>query len=161
MKQVQIYTDGACKGNPGPGGYGVILLSGDHRKELSGGFRLTTNNRMEITAAIKGLEALKKPCQVELFTDSKYLSEAMTQNWAIRWKSNNWMRNKGDRASNADLWSMMLELCDTHNVTFTWVKGHASNDLNNRCDELAVEAAAKTDLPTDHCYEVFYASSLF
>lgn len=155
-KFVEIHTDGACKGNPGPGGYGVVLSCDGRRKELSGGFRRTTNNRMEITAAIEGLRALRTSCRVELYSDSKYLVNGVEKGWARKWKANRWMRDKENRALNADLWNSLLELLDRHDVTLRWVKGHASNELNNRCDQLAVTAAGKTDLPTDNCYEVFY-----
>jgi ribonuclease HI len=155
-KKVTIYTDGACKGNPGPGGYGIVMIFGKHRKEVSGGYKMTTNNRMEILAAIEGLKLLKEPCEVELFTDSKYLVNSIEQGWAKRWRSKNWMRNKDERAINADLWNILLNLCEKHAVTFTWVKGHASNQENNRCDELAVEASNQKKLPIDNCYEVFY-----
>jgi ribonuclease HI len=153
LKEIKIYTDGACSGNPGPGGYACVLIHDEHRKELSGGFRKTTNNRMEIIAAVKGLEALKYPCKVKLYSDSKYLINAMTKGWAVRWKANFWMRNKKEAAQNPDLWKRLLELCDIHETTFIWVKGHASNKENNRCDELAVAAYQKTNLPTDEGYE--------
>ncbi len=144
-----IYTDGACKGNPGPGGYGCVLIYGKYRKEMSEGYLKTTNNRMEILAAIKGLEALTRPCEATLYSDSKYLVNAMTQGWAKRWQANNWRRNKDEMAKNPDLWQRMLELCKTHQVKFIWVKGHASNVENNRCDELAVEAATGSGLKED------------
>ena len=138
MKQVTIYTDGACSGNPGPGGWGAILRYGSFEKELSGGERQTTNNRMELLGAISALEALKEPCQVDLYSDSKYLVDAMTQGWAERWRKNGWKRNRTDPALNPDLWQRLLDLCRTHDVTFHWVKGHADNAYNNRCDALAV-----------------------
>lgn len=136
-----IYTDGACLNNPGPGGYGVVLLQGNQRKELSGGFRLTTNNRMEIMAAIVGLEALESKSVVTLYSDSKYLVDSITLGWAKRWRSNGWMRNAKERALNPDLWERLLNLCSQHEVEFRWVKGHASNKENNRCDLLSVQAA--------------------
>ncbi|MBC9783978.1 ribonuclease HI [Heliobacterium chlorum] len=148
-KEVTLYTDGACSGNPGPGGYGVVLIYGEHRKEMSGGYRDTTNNRMEMLAAIRGLETLKEPCRVTLYSDSRYLVDAVKQGWARRWKANNWMRNKKDPALNVDLWKRMLELLDKHEVDFQWVKGHAGHPENERCDFLATEAAAKRDLPPD------------
>lgn len=152
-KEVLIFTDGACSGNPGPGGYGVILQTNGRKKELSGGFKRTTNNRMEITAAITGLEALKNPCRVTLYSDSQYLVNAMNEGWARRWKTNGWMRNKKDKALNPDLWERLLRLCDRHNVSFQWVKGHSSHPENNRCDRLAVEAAGLPDLPEDEGYD--------
>ncbi|ABZ85337.1 ribonuclease h [Heliomicrobium modesticaldum Ice1] len=148
-KEVTIYTDGACLGNPGPGGYGAVLIYGEHRKELSEGFRDTTNNRMEMLAAIKALEALKEPCQVVLYSDSRYLVDAVTQGWARRWKANGWMRNKKDPALNVDLWERLLQLLERHQVEFRWVKGHAGNPENERCDKLATAAAARPDLPLD------------
>jgi len=137
VRKVTIYTDGACSGNPGPGGYGTVLIHGEHRKELSGGEAQTTNNRMEIMAAIVGLEALKQPCEVALYSDSRYVVDAIEKGWVTRWKQNNWMRNKKEAALNVDLWERMLPLLDTHNVTFHWVKGHAGHPENERCDELA------------------------
>ena len=148
MKNVTIYTDGACSGNPGPGGYGVVLLHKAHRKELSGGENQTTNNRMEMMAAIAGLAALKEPCNIELYSDSKYLVDAIREGWAIRWRQNNWMRNKKDPALNADLWERLLLLLEKHDVSFHWVKGHAGNPENERCDALA--RAAIDELPRQH-----------
>ena len=153
LKHVTIYTDGACLGNPGPGGYGVVLLYNGHRRELSGGFRLTTNNRMEMMAAIVGLEALKTRCRVTLSSDSQYLVDAITLGWAQRWRANGWLRNKKDRAVNPDLWERLLDLCDQHEVTFRWVRGHAGNRENERCDRLATQAARQKDLPADTGYE--------
>ena len=138
MKQVTIYTDGACSGNPGPGGWGAILRYGGHEKELSGGEKQTTNNRMELLGVISALEALKEPCQVDLYSDSKYVVDAMDKGWAVRWRKNGWMRNKTDPALNPDLWQRLLDLCQVHTVAFHWVKGHAENAYNNRCDALAV-----------------------
>lgn len=149
QNQVIIYTDGACLGNPGPGGYAAILIRGDKRKELSGGFRDTTNNRMELTAAIKGLEALKQPCQVLLYSDSRYLVQSMSEGWVEKWRANGWKRNKRDRALNVDLWKQILALCEKHQVQFEWTKGHAGTPENERCDLLATEAAAQPDLPED------------
>lgn len=153
LKEVKIYTDGGCDPNPGAGGYGVILISGKARKELSGGFRQTTNNRMEIFAAIAGLEALKFPCKVTLYSDSQYLVNAMTKGWAVRWKANGWRRNKKDKALNIDLWEKLLALCERHQVRFEWVKGHAGHHLNERCDELAMMALKRSNLPVDEGYE--------
>ncbi|MCL1844677.1 MAG: ribonuclease HI [Defluviitaleaceae bacterium] len=137
MRKVEIYTDGACSGNPGPGGWGAVLIYGSHRKEISGGEAQTTNNRMEIMAVIRGLEMLKEPCEVALFSDSRYVVDAIEKKWAVRWQQNNWMRNKKEPALNADLWEIMLALLKKHRVTFHWVKGHAGHPENERCDELA------------------------
>lgn len=152
-KQITIYTDGSSLGNPGPGGYGAVLLYHGHRRELSGGFRRTTNNRMELLAAIEGLRALREPCRVTLYTDSNYLVNGITKGWAKRWRSKGWMRNKRERALNADLWAELLELCETHDVDFVWVKAHAGNEENERCDTLAKEAAQTADLAADVNYE--------
>lgn len=152
-KRVVIYTDGACLGNPGPGGYGVVLLYDSHRRELSEGFSLTTNNRMEIMAAIAGLEALKGPCAVTLYSDSQYLVNAMTRGWARRWQANDWWRTKDERAVNADLWARLLALCERPAVVFAWVKGHNGDAENERCDQLSREAINRPDLPADSGYE--------
>jgi len=136
LKKVSIYTDGACRGNPGPGGWGAILLHGDVSKELSGGEASTTNNRMELMAVISALEALKMPCEVELFTDSQYIVNAINLKWVDSWKRMGWKR-KGGEVKNPDLWVRLCGLLDMHDVSFVWVKGHADNELNNRCDELA------------------------
>ena len=153
LKTIDIYTDGACSGNPGPGGYGIVLLYKDMRKELSAGYRLTTNNRMEILAVIRSLEALKEKCKVNLYSDSKYVIDAITKGWVYKWKKNNWMRNKSDKALNVDLWSRMLELLDKHDVNFIWVKGHADNVENERCDFLARQAIAGGSLFEDENYK--------
>ena len=152
-KHVIIYTDGACTGNPGPGGYGVVLLYGEHRRELSGGFRQTTNNRMELMGPIEGLQALNQSCRVTLHSDSQYVVEGIEKGWAKRWRGNGWMRNKRERAVNPDLWGRLLDLCETHDVEFRWVRGHAGDVENERCDQLAVEAARRKDLPVDEGYE--------
>ena len=152
-KHVTIYTDGACIGNPGPGGFGVVLMYGGHRRELSGGYRLTTNNRMELLAAIKGLEALKEPCAVSLHSDSQYVVKAMREGWARRWRASGWRRTSKQPAINPDLWQKLLDLCETHEVSFEWVRGHAGNIENERCDGLANEAARQDDLPRDEGYE--------
>ncbi len=154
MEKITIYTDGACIGNPGPGGYGVVLVFGDNRKELSGGFKLTTNNRMELMGAIVGLSALKRKCEVVLYTDSKYVQESITKGRAKRWRNNNWMKSKKSRAKNPDLWQQLLELVEKHTVTFEWVPGHAGVKENERCDFLAESVAKNSDLPTDEGYEV-------
>ncbi|AEG59461.1 ribonuclease HI [Desulforamulus ruminis] len=148
-KEVIIYTDGACSGNPGPGGYGAVMLYQGHRRELSAGFRDTTNNRMEIMAAIASLEALKEKCSVTLYTDSQYLVNAMEKGWAKKWRANGWMRNKKEPALNPDLWERLLTLCQYHKVKFLWVRGHSGNPENERCDQLAVEASKQPDLPPD------------
>lgn len=140
---VTIYTDGACSGNPGPGGYGAILMYGSHQKELSGGAANTTNNRMELMGVITALKALNRPCTVQLYTDSQYVVNAIEKGWAVKWRANGWMRNKKDKALNPDLWQELLELLEKHDVTFHWVKGHAENPYNNRCDELAVAESRK------------------
>ncbi len=138
--EVTIYTDGACSGNPGPGGWGTILSARGVKKELSGGERSTTNNRMELTAVIRGLQALKRPCKVTVVTDSKYVADAVTLGWAKKWKAQGWMRNKKEKALNPDLWDELLTLLSVHEVTFSWVKGHAGHPENERCDEMAVAA---------------------
>ncbi len=144
MKQVDIFTDGACSGNPGPGGYGTVLVFGKIEKELSAGFLSTTNNRMELTAAIVGLQALKEPCEVTLYSDSKYLIDAITLGWVEKWRKNGWMRNKKEPAANVDLWEKLLSLLQIHKVKWVWVKGHAGHPQNERCDRLAVAAAQKS-----------------
>lgn len=153
-KGVILYTDGACLGNPGPGGYGVVILNGNSRRELCGGFRLTTNNRMELMAAIVGLRALDGHCRVTLYTDSFYVAEAMTKGWARQWQANRWRRQRGKRVLNADLWEQLLALCDRHEVEFVWIRGHAEHAENQRCDELARQAARELDLPPDTGYEM-------
>jgi ribonuclease HI len=152
-KTITVYTDGACLGNPGPGGYGAVLLYGGHRRELSGGYRLTTNNRMEILAAAVALEALKEKCTVTLFSDSQYVVNAIQQGWALRWRQNNWRRNKTEMALNPDLWDRLLQTIEKHKVEFRWVRGHAGNAENERCDQLAMAAAKGNDLAKDVEYE--------
>jgi len=137
MKKVKIYTDGACSGNPGPGGWGAILMYGDAKKELSGGEAMTTNNRMELVSVISALEALREPCDVELFTDSQYVANAINLGWLESWQKKGWKRKGGD-VKNPDLWMQLLPLLETHKVSFVWIKGHAENEHNNRCDEMAV-----------------------
>lgn len=139
MKTVYLYTDGACSGNPGPGGYGAILKYGKYEKEICGGEPETTNNRMELLGVIKGLEALNEPCHVILTSDSKYVIDALEQGWAIKWKQNGWMRNKKDAALNPDLWEELLHLASYHKMEYNWVKGHAGHPENERCDKMAVE----------------------
>ena len=153
QKHVVIYTDGGCDPNPGcSGGYGVVLAYDGKQKEISGGFCSTTNNRMEIYAAIKGLEALKTACKVTLYSDSKYLVNAMTKDWVKRWKKNDWWRNKQERAVNIDLWERLLSLCKIHDVKFKWVKGHDGNHLNEKCDYLSAAELRRKDLPVDEGY---------
>jgi ribonuclease HI len=142
MKKVTIYTDGACSGNPGPGGWGAVLMYGEHRREFSGGAPDTTNNRMELMAVITALEALKEPCIVELFTDSQYIVNAINEGWLSSWMKRGWRRKDGE-VKNVDLWITLVPLLETHDVTFNWVKGHAENEYNNRCDELAVAESMK------------------
>jgi ribonuclease HI len=138
LTKIEMYTDGACSGNPGPGGWGTILKCGEKVKELSGGEASTTNNRMELTAVIAGLSALKRPCRVVVTSDSKYIIDAIEKGWAKKWKANGWMRNKKDPALNPDLWDKLLALLEIHEVSFCWVKGHAGHPENERCDEMAV-----------------------
>lgn len=138
MKQVTIYTDGACSGNPGPGGWGAILCYGDQEKELSGGEGHTTNNRMELTGVIEALKALNQPCQVDLYSDSKYVIDALQKGWVYNWKKNGWVKKDKKPALNPDLWQALLDQLGRHEVKLHWVKGHAENPKNNRCDQLAV-----------------------
>jgi len=138
-KFVEIFTDGACSGNPGPGGWGVVLRFGPHERELSGGDISTTNNRMELTAAIMGLAALKEPCRVTLVTDSKYVADGIMQGWAEGWRANGWRKADKKPALNSDLWEQLLELIEKHDVNIRWVKGHAGHPENERCDQLAVQ----------------------
>lgn len=152
MKTV-IYTDGGCLGNPGPGGYGAVIITGNSRRELSGGFQLTTNNRMEIYAAIAALESLTTRTQVMLYSDSRYLVDAINKQWVQRWRANNWKRNKKEKALNIDLWKQILPLLSQHEVEFKWVRGHAGHKENERCDRLAVAAAKMKNLPADKGYE--------
>lgn len=152
LKTVDLYTDGACSGNPGKGGYGFILKYNGHEKEGACGFKLTTNNRMEILAVIEGLTALRETCNVNLYSDSKYVIDAIQQGWVYRWEANGWMRNKKDKAVNVDLWEQLLVLLDEHNVELHWVKGHAGHPENERCDKLAVSAYQGNDLIDDEGY---------
>ena len=138
MKDVTIYTDGACSGNPGPGGWGAVLCYKGTEKELSGGEAMTTNNRMELTAAVSALKALKEPCRVYLYSDSKYLVDSLMKGWVIAWEKRGWVKADKKPALNADLWQELLRLDKVHEITYHWVKGHADDDYNNRCDELAV-----------------------
>ena len=142
-KQVKIYTDGACSGNPGRGGWAAILLYGEHEKEISGYDPDTTNNRMELTAAIEGLKALKYPCSVELYSDSSYLVDAFNNGWITGWKLNGWRKSNKEEVKNKDLWEQLDELAKTHDITWIKVKGHSDNEYNNRCDKLAVNEIKK------------------
>lgn len=142
-KQVELFTDGSCSGNPGPGGWGAILRFGAHEKELSGGEKETTNNRMELTAVIEGLLALKEPCEVTLTTDSRYVADGLSKGWAISWKKNGWRKADKKPALNPDLWDELLRLSEIHNLTINWIKGHAGHSENERCDALAVAETQK------------------
>lgn len=144
MEEITIYTDGACSGNPGPGGWGAILMYKDNIKEISGGKKDTTNNVMELTAVIEALKLLKFPCKVNLYSDSAYVVNAFLQNWVINWQKNNWKTSDKKDVKNKELWKELIELCNIHNVKFIKVKGHADNKYNNRCDELARNAISDT-----------------
>ncbi len=152
VERVLIYTDGACTGNPGPGGYAALVACGGQRKEISGGFARTTNNRMEILAAISGLESLEQRSHVIVYSDSQYVVNAISKGWAKRWQANGWMRNAKEKAINPDLWTRLLALCAQHDVEFAWVRGHAGHPENERCDFLSVQAARQNDLPPDPGY---------
>ena len=152
-KHVTIHTDGSCLGNPGPGGYAAVLEYRGQEKMLSGGFRRTTNNRMEILAVIAGLEALTEPCSVTVFSDSRYVVDAIEKGWAVKWRANGWMRNKRERAVNPDLWERLLTALGKHNVQLRWVRGHAGNAGNVRADRLAVAEAKGANLPRDEGFE--------
>ncbi len=143
MKQVELYTDGACSGNPGPGGWGAILRFGNRERELSGGEPATTNNRMELTAVIKGLEALKEPCAVTVYSDSKYFADSVQKGWVYGWKRRGWKKSDGKPALNVDLWEQLLALLKVHQVSIVWIKGHAGHPENERCDRLAVAESEK------------------
>ena len=143
MKTVTLYTDGACSGNPGPGGWGAILSYNDHEMELSGGAAETTNNRMEMTAVISALKKLKEPCIVELYSDSKYVIDSLQKGWAVGWRKKGWVKSDKKPALNPDLWAELLELTEIHELHYHWVKGHAENEKNNRCDALAVAESQK------------------
>lgn len=153
LKTVELFSDGACSGNPGKGGYGTILKYGENRKEISEGFRLTTNNRMEILGVLRGFEALKEPCNVIVTSDSKYVIDALSKGWVYGWKKKGWIKSDKKRAQNVDLWEKLLPLVAKHNVTYNWVKGHAGHAENERCDELAVSAYLGSDLKVDEEYE--------
>lgn len=161
--KIKLYSDGACLGNPGPGGFGVVLLWGSRRKELSGGFRMTTNNRMEILAVIKGLQAIStvKRYEIDVFTDSRLIVNAFNQNWLVKWQANGWKRNRKDIVLNDDLWKILLEETSKHNVEFNWVKGHAGIPENERCDILSKTAAETDNLAIDEGYENNGGEKLF
>ncbi len=154
LKEIVIYTDGACTGNPGPGGYGAILKYKTNIKEISGAYKNTTNNRMELRAVIKALEMLKEKCNVIIYSDSKYIVDAINNGWAKKWQHNKWMRNKKEKALNIDLWKRLLGLLDKHNVQFNWVKGHSGHPENERCDYLATQAIKDNNLIEDILYGV-------
>jgi ribonuclease HI len=156
--RIIVYTDGGCMNNPGPGGYGVVLRQGTVTKELSGGYRLTTNNRMEMMACIVALCVPEKPSSILLYSDSRYVVDSITKGWAKKWRANNWIKSDKKRALNADLWERLLELCKKHVVEFRWVKGHAGNAHNERCDQLATQGTRQPDLPADVAYEATCAS---
>ena len=141
MKTVSIYTDGACSGNPGPGGWGAILIYKGTEKVLSGGEKMTTNNRMELSGVISALQALKEPCIVELWSDSKYVIDALEKGWAVSWRAKGWRKADKSPALNPDLWEKLLKLVELHDITFVWVKGHAGHAYNERCDKLATDYA--------------------
>jgi ribonuclease HI len=153
IPEVEMFTDGACTGNPGPGGYGVVLKLGRHRRELSGAFSETTNNRMELMAAIVGLRALNRHCRVRLTSDSEYLIESLTKGWVARWRENGWWRSANQRAVNHDLWETLLDLMAMHEVSLIWTRGHAGDAENERCDELARQAIGSSVAGIDEGYE--------
>lgn len=152
QKTVEMFTDGACSGNPGPGGWGTILRYGEHTLELSGGYRRTTNNRMEILAVIRGLERLKEPCRVLIYSDSKYVVDAVNNGWVYGWKKKGWVKSNKEKALNPDLWQRLLDEMKRHEVEFHWVKGHDGHPENERCDRLATGAAALDSLAEDTGY---------
>lgn len=153
MKNVEIYTDGACTGNPGRGGFGAVLIYNGNEKQISCGYRKTTNNRMELMAAVESLGLLKEPCNVTLYSDSKYLTDAINQKWLFTWQKNGWKKSDKKSVLNTDLWTKLLNLLEVHNVTFIWVKGHAGNKYNEICDALAVEAYNNGAEGVDQYYE--------
>lgn len=152
LKELDIYTDGACSGNPGKGGFGIVLLYKNNRKEISEGYESTTNNRMELLAVIRALEVLKEPCKVNLYSDSKYVIDSITKGWVQKWKKNNWVKSDKKKALNVDLWEKLLPLLEKHEVSLFWVKGHADNVENERCDQLARGAIENHMLLIDEKY---------
>lgn len=159
--RIRIYVDGACSGNPGPGGYAALILDGESETQITGGYRRTTNNRMELMAVIAGLDTLERSSSVTIFCDSLYVVKAVNQGWVRRWQANGWMRTPRERALNADLWERLLALAARHDVRFQWVRGHADDERNNICDGLARGAAETQDLPVDTVYETSEHPSLF
>jgi ribonuclease HI len=153
LPQVVMYTDGACTGNPGPGGYAAVILKGSDRKEISGGYRLTTNNRMELMAAIEGLRTLPHRSDVLLYTDSRYLADAINLRWINSWQARNWRKSSKEKVLNVDLWKQLLQELDRHQVRIEWVEGHAGVKENERADRLSVKASQRPGLPTDRGYE--------
>lgn len=153
MKNIKLSTDGACLGNPGPGGWAAVMRYKDHTLELSGGYAPTTNNRMEVLAAIEGLTALTEPCQIDLYTDSRYLRDAVEKNWLKGWQRNGWKTAAKKPVKNQDLWQRLLPLLEEHDISLHWVQGHAGDPDNERCDELAKAAAMKGSLPKDEGYQ--------
>ena len=153
MEEVDIYTDGACSGNPGPGGYGVVMIAGEKRLELSAGYRSTTNNRMELLAVIVALERLKRPSSVTIYTDSQYVAKAINDGWLQGWIKRGWKKSNRKPVENIDLWKRLLPLLDTHDVTFRWIRGHSEIPENERCDQLAVAAATGGELKVDEGFE--------
>ncbi len=143
MKTIEIYTDGACSGNPGPGGWGAVLKYNNFQKQISGAELNTTNNRMEITALIKALEMLKEPCKIKVYTDSRYVCDSMTKGWAVSWKNRGWKKSDGKPALNSDLWEQLINFSHIHSLEFTWIKGHAGHPENELCDKLATTAIKK------------------
>jgi ribonuclease HI len=153
VPEVNIYTDGGCEPNPGRGGWGVVLVHAKKRTELSNGFRMTTNNRMELYAVIKGLELLKQSCKVTVYSDSQYVVDGIMKGWAVRWRKKDWWHNSKERVKNADLWQKLLSLCERHQVEFRWIRGHAGNRENECCDKLSMVALRQPNLPVDDGYE--------
>lgn len=152
MTSITIYTDGACSGNPGPGGWAAVLTSGKHRREISGGFRRTTNNRMELMAVIEALKLIKRPSKVTVYSDSQYVVNAMSKGWAERWRANGWKRTPREKALNPDLWAELLDQAARHEIEFRWVRGHDGDEENELCDRLSVQASEGEDLPEDEGY---------
>jgi len=153
LDEVTIYTDGACLGNPGPGGYAAVILNGTGAREIAKGYRLTTNNRMEMMAAIAALRSLSRPSKVRLYSDSQYLVNGMRLGWARKWKANGWRRSSKEPALNPDLWEELLRLADVHDIEWVWIRGHTDHELNERCDALSVDCATHNATDVDEVYE--------